>query len=55
LVLIVRGLQERVVDVVVVAQQDGDHRCTMRHVGPRHHFGPVLRHREIRLVTSVVH
>jgi hypothetical protein len=33
----VSGLEERVVDVVVIAQQDGDHRCTMRHSGAGHH------------------
>ena len=28
---IVRGPDEGVVDVMLVAQQDGDHRCTMRY------------------------
>jgi hypothetical protein len=33
LLLVARRCHEGVVDVVVVAQQDGDHRCPMRLVG----------------------
>jgi hypothetical protein len=34
-----RGIQEGVVDVVVEAQQDGDHRWTLLHAGVGRHPG----------------